>query len=648
MKAQMMKRILHTILFFTFSLASFAQLSVPFKVRYQGFVKGDMTVIANNIVNRVDYNNGSNQPYYNHTNSAKLNDEFDMEYIDIDEDDDTFSSSSAELLLDQPNRKKIVYAALYWSATYKYESGIQKNEDKFVAENPARTSFSNIKLKLPNQEKYVDISGQIVFDGKDNKDFKEFAPYVVYADITNYVKKLSSPAGIYTVANVKATQGKLSGGVAAGWTLFIVYEDDSMSGKNITSYDGFAGASEKPIDILYTGYETPKSGTVSAKIAFATLDGDCNVAGDQLLFSANNGKTFSPLSNTLRKDTNFFNSCITIENKYFLNRFPDSKNTLGYDTALFTIPNANNSLIPNGNNQSTLRLKTSGDKLGMFFNAFSIETMANTNETAGTVDENILVSNDDNILKVTTLNGMVKFVQANNDLLNDGYKTTSSFNRVSRNKNIDTKKRIIEIQTLNASKIEDGYYIVANIYKTEDDAKKFVTYLGLKHIDAAIFSNSLNNYKYVYLKKTESQKEAIYLYITNMNDSYDERMQILAVNKSNIELISEAKDSGKTKEPYDIQSAIIPNESSAFYIVANVFLHEENATKFMDQLKASGLTPHLLVNPQNNYNYVYLEKVLLEQNAISLYLSKLNNTYLGKIWILSVNNNNRTITSNDD
>jgi len=125
-------------------------------------------------------------------------------------------------------------------------------------------------------------------------------------------------------------------------------------------------------------------------------------------------------------------------------------------------------------------------------------------------------------------------------------------------------------------------------------------------------------------------------------------MQILAVNKSNMELISEAKDSGKTKEQYDIQSAIIPNELSAYYIVANVFLHQENATKFMDQLKVSGLNPHLLVNPQNNYNYVYLEKVSDEQSAVSLYLSKLNNTYLGKIWILSVNINNRTITSNDD
>ena len=95
------------ILFFSFSV-SFAQLSVPFKARYQGLVKGDMTVIANNIVNRVDYNNSSNEPYYNHTNKAQLNDEFYMDYIDVDNDEDTFSSSSAELFLDNPNNKRII------------------------------------------------------------------------------------------------------------------------------------------------------------------------------------------------------------------------------------------------------------------------------------------------------------------------------------------------------------------------------------------------------------------------------------------------------------------------------------------------------------------------------------------------------------
>ena len=65
---------------------SYGQLPVPFKVRYQSYVKGDMTVIANNTVNRKDFGNNPNIPYMNATKTAKLNDEFEMFYIDVDSD----------------------------------------------------------------------------------------------------------------------------------------------------------------------------------------------------------------------------------------------------------------------------------------------------------------------------------------------------------------------------------------------------------------------------------------------------------------------------------------------------------------------------------------------------------------------------------
>ena len=175
---------LRKIVFLTMLLVSttnFAQLSVPFKIRYQGFVKGDMTIIANNSVNRVDFTSGPNEPYYNLTSYAKLNDEFDMAYIDIDEDESTFSSSSAELYIENSNRKKIVYAGLYWSGTYRYNAGIQKSEKKYIPTDASRGTFSSVKLKLPNKEKYVDVLGQVIFDGAGKNEFDEIAPYAVYA-----------------------------------------------------------------------------------------------------------------------------------------------------------------------------------------------------------------------------------------------------------------------------------------------------------------------------------------------------------------------------------------------------------------------------------------------------------------------------------
>lgn len=635
------------------STTNFAQLSVPFKIRYQGFVKGDMTVIANSSVNRVDFTSSANEPYYNLTSYAKLNDEFEMAYIDIDEDESTFSSSSAELYLDKSKNKKIVYAGLYWSGTYLYNAGIQKSEKKFIPTDASRGVFSSVKLKLPNRENYINVTGQVLFDGAGKNEFDAIAPYAVYADITNHVKELSNASGVYTVANIKATQGIIEGGVSAGWTIFIVFEDENMSGKFITSYDGFAGVTDKSTDIVFNGFQTLPAGNVRAKIACAALEGDNNLLGDQLLFSTNKNIPFTTLSTNIRNENNFFNSSITIENHNFINRFPDSKNTLGYDTCMLTIPNPNNSIIGNNVKESFLRLKSNGDRCFMFFTAFGVEITPPTEEV-------IYASSDDKPLKVASKNNLIKFIPANKDFLIEDYKTSSSVNRNRKNTFIDTKNNIVEVQTASISSATEGYYIIANIFKTEQSAVEFITFLKTKDIEADFFTNVLNNYRYVYLKKNNDLNETIDLFLSKLNDTYQDRIQILAINKNNNELIADASKKAQpdeqtvaikqphTKELFDVQIVSIPNEPKGYYVVANVFSITENSVSFLNSLKAKGLTPKVLINPMNNYKYVYLKKVDDEQEAKSLYLSKINNTYQGKLWILSVNNNNALITDNDD
>ena len=103
-----------------------------------------------------------------------------------------------ELYLENSNRKKIVYAGLYWSGTYRYNAGNQRSEKKFITSDASRETFSNVKLKLPNKEKYIDVSGQVIFDGAGKNEFDEIAPYAVYADITDYLKELSNACLLYT------------------------------------------------------------------------------------------------------------------------------------------------------------------------------------------------------------------------------------------------------------------------------------------------------------------------------------------------------------------------------------------------------------------------------------------------------------------
>jgi len=95
------------IVFFISVLSTFAQQATPFKVRYQGHVNGDMMLIANNIVNRSEGNEGTKSPYNENTNRGKLNDEFEMNYIDVDSDASTFSSSTADLVVENPSSKKL-------------------------------------------------------------------------------------------------------------------------------------------------------------------------------------------------------------------------------------------------------------------------------------------------------------------------------------------------------------------------------------------------------------------------------------------------------------------------------------------------------------------------------------------------------------
>lgn len=582
-----------------FNSVSFAQLSVPFKMRFQDFVKGDMSVIANNITNRVDISNSSNVAYYNQTNTAQLNDEFTMQYIDIDNDNSTFSSSSAELILENSKNKKIVYAGLYWSATYKYNSGYQKKQGKFVADDKERELFNEVKIKLPNQDDYTSIIGEILYDGIKDKELKEFAPYVVYANVTKLVKELKNPSGIYTVANIKATQGMLSGGVASGWTLFFVYEDEKMSGKFITSFDGFASVTDRSTDILFNGFETLPKGNVNAKIACAALEGDSNMMGDQLLFNTTgNFRDFVPLTNSVRKTNNFFNSSITIEDKFFSKRIPDSKNTLGYDTCLISIPNENNEVIGNNSNQATLRLKSSGDRYMMFFTAFNVEV---TEEA-------------------------VKLKKANKDLI------------------VSSK---IESKEVTINKIDKGI-TEKKIIKKEEVSETEPVVLNEKESKEIQKTKAKEEKKLLALQKKEEKrlKKAL-------EKAEKENQKMLAdAEKSRLKQIKkERKNKNKDSEiaKIEILDISVDNLEKGYYIVANVFEKPYNAINFIKFLKEKGIEAKFFINKENNYRYVYISKTDSEKDAINLYQSKVNNTYQDQIWILSVNkkNNNLQLTNND-
>lgn len=572
-----------------------AQLSKPFSVRYQSYVKGDMTVIANNIVNRKDAPGGANAPYNIIDVTSKHNDEFNMDYIDIDDDKTTFSSSSAELVLKDAPDAKIVYAGLYWSATYKYAVGKQKRNRKFVADDKSRESIDNIKIKLPSQTSYIDIKGQVIFDGLKENEFEENAPYAVYADITNQIKNLKNPNGTYTVANVKATLGTLSGGVSAGWTIIVVYEDTNQTGKFITTYDGFAGVTSKSTDIDFTGFQTLPEGKVNVKVAGAGLEGDSGLKGDQLAFKSAENKDFSTLENSIREYNNFFNSSITINDKFFTKRLPNSINTLGYDTFLINIHNPGNSVIGNNTKEAKLRMKSTGDRYFMFFCALNVEVVEPVKEIKEIIQEPLFVDNTnkpktDLELKTNNVATIAK--------------TEPTVNVVKEKivKPIEKVVTIVEEPKMNqsAKPIEKAVAII------EKESKPVVAVI-----------------------EKEAKKEVVAV-TQKPTSKQDARLTSLRVT------------------PIESATRSFPGEEKGYYIIANVFAVPYNATRFVETLKNKGIDAAFFINPANNYRYVFVSRHDKFADAEALYFSDINNKYHGDLWIMTVNKDDNMVASIND
>ncbi|UPQ78386.1 SPOR domain-containing protein [Flavobacterium azooxidireducens] len=569
------------LLFFFSSENSYSQLAVPFKVRYQSYVKGDMTVISNNIVNRKESRTFTSEPYNDISETAKLNDQFEMNYIDVDDDKSTFSSSSAGLNLENSSSKKIKYAGLYWSATYKYDSGIRDKKWNYVAVDDNRSSVNEIKLKLPGQNEYIDIYGDIIFDGLNIKNFKESAPYAVYADVTKHIQSLQNPNGEYTVANIRATQGIISGGVAGGWTLFLVYEDETETGKFITSFDGFVGITARPVEILYSGFSTLPEGKVNAKLAGSVLEGDRNLVGDQLEIKSGESKNYTLLSHSLKPVDNFFNSTIVINDSYFENRKPNSMNTLGFDTFLIPIENENNAVIQNNSTKVSLKLKSSGDRYSMFFSAFNVEVQDPTEK----IESELISSN------VTTKNSDI--------VMSDAVKVISS----EKPNNSTSAKEENKPQS---NQYKSNTELTATEIKAE--MEKLLVDESVKKIETKFYS--------IRDMIKESEK---------LNAEIDETK-----SKKRITVLPGA-------------DVLIPNQPKGYYVVANVFAKPNNAERFEAKLKKKGLDAQILYNPTTNLKSVYIGKFGTWSDAVKFYYSNAEGKYTDELWIMLVNTSTGTI-----
>ena len=352
-------------------------------------VKGNITFIANNVLSIDNSSYDPEDPYDGGSSNGSVN----MQYIDIDNDNSTFSSSSDVLSL--PACSRVVYAGLYWAGIYPYENWGDKKNDREREGNPYQ-----MKFKLPGGV-YQDIIADANDVTKRELIYDNSVAYICYKDITADIQGLSSVNpdghnGTYVAANIRAIRGNDPAGLggSGGWTMVVIYENQTESSKNIAVFDGFANVYEdNNVDISYSGFTTVPVGPdpsnpapVRAKLLAAALEGDRSINWDSFQINNRDDGTgtyvdqYTPNVNPRSWSSyygmwryNFFNGSISRNDQYVTSRIPNSENTLGFDVDLYELNNTNNSIITNNQTSAHVRFTSNQDTYWPFLNALAVE-----------------------------------------------------------------------------------------------------------------------------------------------------------------------------------------------------------------------------------------------------------------------------------
>ncbi len=205
---------------------------------------------------------------------------------------------------------------------------------------------------------------------------------------------------------------------------------------------------------------------------------------------------------------------------------------------------------------------------------------------------------------------------------------------------------------------EDGYYLIANVYKGGKYMNQFMNKLSDKGFSSGYINNTNNGLKYVYVERYDTWQEAADAYKTNVGGTYDDALWIMNIDNryTNEAYANNVNQLERKASKYNVNAlennTIVKDKVTAtdvktksvnlngvgqgYYIIANVFANPTNARKFVKLLNSYGLNASYFVNPENNWRYVYLKRHESWNNALISYYSKINDSYDDKMWIMRV------------
>ncbi|MDO5714878.1 MAG: Cna B-type domain-containing protein, partial [Tissierellia bacterium] len=279
------------------------------------------------------------------------NNSYIMVSLDKDEDPNTISSSAAELKI--PEGANVKQAYLVWGAANK-----TKGSEVFTHEKVASNNQPSIKFKSPVDENYRKIEAN-EFNILTNR-LKD--DYTAYADVTEVVK--AGGSGYYWAADIPQVINGTD--LYAGWSLIVVLEDKDEPLNHLSVYFGHHIIGDKEeAKLEIDGLQTPPQGDVKAKVGFVVWEGDLGRTGDQAMIKNKKGE-FEALSDSLSPENNFFNSTVSENGNYIVNRIPAFNNNMSVDAKVINIDGKIN------NNTKEIEFKyTTGDENDWYYPTIS-------------------------------------------------------------------------------------------------------------------------------------------------------------------------------------------------------------------------------------------------------------------------------------
>ncbi|EFL32239.1 conserved hypothetical protein [Streptomyces viridochromogenes DSM 40736] len=261
------------------------------------------------------------------------NGDFDMFYVDVDRDPNTYNSSRGEVRL--PSGARVSYARLYWGGNLRV--GEQK-----PAEDNGRVLVAEPGGEY--KELIADtVVGHRVLDGMD--------AFQASADVTRLVRE--GGPGLYTVAQINIAMGRSTAGSWGGWTLVVAYEHPEEPLRHLSLWDGFAPLNSgggQTIQLTNLGWAAGAGG----RAGLVAYNGDRGSGGDT--FTVTTGQSENALSNAANPQNDVLNSTIS-EPGADAARVPAYTNTLGYDSDVFDLGRS----LERAGDQATFRIRSQQD-----------------------------------------------------------------------------------------------------------------------------------------------------------------------------------------------------------------------------------------------------------------------------------------------